>query len=118
MANMLLEEKKRVSTMVQTVPGISILKQNGEVLKKAPEDPAYVPDQGAILRPRYIQNRTNVLRRILASRTARRLSILFDMASTILLIVLLGDEEDDLRLHPAFVRSMETWRRQQRSTCD
>jgi len=44
----------------------------------------------------------------------RRLVILFDVLITILLIVLLGDGEDDLRLHPTFVRSVQAWQRRQR----
>jgi len=39
----------------------------------------------------------------------RRLVILFDVLITILLIVLLGDGEDDLRLHPAFVQAIQAW---------
>jgi len=45
----------------------------------------------------------------IARYTTRRLVILFDMVITILLIVLLGDGEDDLCLHPTFRQSMEAW---------
>jgi hypothetical protein len=112
MANMSLDEKNRTGTMVQRVPGMSILEHNGAALALAPEDPANVPNEGAIPRPRYTQDRTNISRRSLASHVARRLFILFDVAFTILLIVLLGDGEDDLRLHPAFVQAVQGWCRE------
>ena len=98
-------EKNRASTTVQTVPGTSILEPSREMLKQVPKDSANLPNQAAILSQRCTEDQTNIFRRSLASHTARRLFILFDVVFTILLIVLLGDGEDDLRLHPAFVTS-------------
>ena len=106
MVNTLFDGKNRTGT------GISILEPIRETLTQDPNGSANVSDQSAILRPQDIQNRINVFRRIHASHTAKRLSIVFDVLATIILAVLLGDEEDDLRLHPAFIRSMESWRRQ------
>jgi hypothetical protein len=103
MANILLGGKNWTGTTVKMVPAVSIPEQNGGVLSQAPEDPTTVPRQGTIPRLWYIQNQTNI---------ARRLFILFDVVATIILIVLLGDDEDDLRLHPAFVHSTQAWRRQ------
>ena len=60
----------------------------------------------------YAQGGKNIMTRSPDGHIARKLFILFDIAFTILLIVLLGDEEDDLRLYPALVRSMQGWRRQ------
>jgi len=45
----------------------------------------------------------------IARCTTRRLVVLFDVVITILLIVLLGDGEDDLCLHPTFLQSIESW---------
>ena len=45
----------------------------------------------------------------IARCTTRRLVVLFDVVITILLIILLGDGEDDLRLHPTFRQSIEAW---------
>lgn len=53
--------------------------------------------------------RNNIVRSSLARYAARKLLVLFDVVITILLIVLLGDGEDDLRLHPDFLQSLEAW---------
>ena len=53
----------------------------------------------------------NVVMSSLISHVARKLLVLFNVFSTILLILLLGDGEDDLRLHPAFVQAMQAWQR-------
>lgn len=118
MANIFLRENVQTSTTIGRVPAISVQEQNGVALARAPEVPANVPKQGAMPRAWHTQDQTNISGRNLIIYTAKRLLILFDIVATILLIVLLGDDEDDLRLHPAFVRSMESWRRQQKLTCD
>ena len=96
-------------TAIQRVLVASIPEQTGEVLKQGPEYPSKVQNPGAIQVQEYAQGRRNMMTRSLASQTARKLSILFDIAFTILLIVLLDDEEDDLWLHPAFIRSTQAW---------
>ena len=111
MASISLDEKNITGTAMQGVPVASILEQTGEVLKQAPEYPGKVPNPVAVKGQEYAQGRTNMMTRSLASHTARKLFILFDIAFAILLIVLLGDEEDDLRLHPAFIRSTQAWRK-------
>jgi hypothetical protein len=94
MANILLREKVQSSTTVERMPSISITEQDGAVLAQAPAALTDAPVKGLI------------------TRINRRLFITFDVVATITLIVLLGDEEDDLRRHPAFIHSTQAWRRQ------
>jgi hypothetical protein len=96
MANTLLRGKVQSSTTVERVPSISITEQDGAVLAQAPAVPADASVKGLI------------------TRINRRLLIIFDVVTTIALIVLLGDEEDDLRWHPAFIHATQAWRRQQK----
>jgi hypothetical protein len=94
MANILLREKYQTSTTVERVPTVSVSEQNGAVLAQAPAVPADASVKG------------------LVTRINRRLFIIFDVVATITLIVLLGDKEDDLRRHPAFIHSTQAWRKQ------
>ena len=94
MANILLGEKVQSSTTVERVPSISITEQDRAALAQAPSVPV---DTSA---------------KSLITRINRRLFIIFNVVTTITLIVLLGDEEDDLRRHPAFIHSTQAWRRQ------
>lgn len=51
----------------------------------------------------------NVVMSSLIRHVARKLLVLFNVFFTILLIVLLSDGEDDLRLHPAFIQAIQAW---------
>jgi hypothetical protein len=94
MTNILLRGKNGASITVKRVPSIHITEQDGVALTHAPAVPADASIKGFI------------------TRINRRLFTIFDVVATITLIVLLGDEEDDLRRHPAFVYSTQAWRRQ------
>jgi len=51
----------------------------------------------------------NVVMSSLIRHAARKLLVLFNVFFTILLIVLLNNGEDDLRLHPAFIQAIQAW---------
>ena len=54
-------------------------------------------------------DKNNVVMSSLIRHVARKLLVLFNVFFTILLIVLLSDGEDDLRLHPAFIQAIQAW---------
>ena len=55
------------------------------------------------------RDKNNIVRSSLARYAAGKLVVLCDVVVVIVLIVLLGDGEDDLRLHPAFVQAIQAW---------